>query len=236
MSESNVSRIERCHLRRRAGSWAFAERNRESIEAHWQRRRASNPGFFNGRVFVMEPPRLSGGVLEADLIETDFASFLFWKENGYPDAAARDGFGSALIRACGGEVLLGRQLPGHVNSGLLYMPGGFIDLSDVKQDGLIDIDGSIAREIGEEIGLGLQHFKRRSGYLVTQLGSQVSIAVELVSPLDAETLRKLLLQRIAQQKEPELADFAIFAKPPGAECSDVAAFSRLAVSAVLEGQ
>lgn len=236
MSESRVSRIERCHLRRQEGNWAFADRNRKSIEAYWQHRSARNPGFFNGRVFVMEPPRLSGGLLEADLIETDFASFLFWKDNGYPDAAVRDGFGSALLRARGGEVLLGRQLPGHVNSGLLYMPGGFIDLSDVKHDGLIDIDGSIAREIGEEIGLDFEHFKRRSGYLVTQLGSQVSIAVELVSPLDAEALRKLLVERIAQQREPELADFAIFAKPPGAECSDVAAFSRLAVSAVLEEQ
>ncbi len=179
---------------------------------------------------------MSSGLLEADLIETDFASFLFWKDNGYPDAAVRDGFGSALIRGCGGEVLLGRQLPGRVNSGLLYMPGGFIDLSDVKDDGLIDIDGSIAREVGEEIGLDFDHFERRAGYLVTQLGRQVSIAVELVSPLKAEALRALLLERIARQSNPELADFAIFAKPPSADRSDVAAFSRLAVSAVLEVQ
>ncbi len=184
----------------------------------------------------MEPPRVSSGLLEADLIETDFASFLFWKDNGYPDASVRDGFGSALIRACGGEVLLGRQLPGQVNSGRLYMPGGFIDRSDVGDDGLIDIDGSIAREVGEETGLGFEHFERRAGYLVTQLDCQISIAVELISPLEAESLRALLLERISQQSDPELADFAIFAEPPGEEDSDVAAFSRLAVAAVLQGQ
>ncbi len=235
LSDAVVLRIERCRLRLSGKSWAFALGNRPQIEAHWQKRRACNPGFFNGKIYVMEPPRISGGLLTANFIETDFASFLYWKDNGYRDTSVRDGFGSALIRSRGGEVLLGRQLPGHVNAGLLYMPGGFIDQRDVRDDGLVDIDGSIAREVGEEIGLGFEHFLRQPGYLVTQIGCQISIAVELISPLPAQSLREMLLERIAQQNDPELSDFAIYAEPPSAEDTDVAAFSRHAVAAVLKG-
>lgn len=183
----------------------------------------------------MEPPTIEDARLTADLIETDFASFLYWKDTDYPEAGVRDGFGSALIRARNGEVLLGRQQLGNVNAGLLYMPGGFIDPRDVRCDGGVDIDRSVAREFKEETGLSVAAFNRRGGYLVTEAGAQVSIAVELVSDLEAKELRAVLVSQIARQNEPELSDFVVYDRPPGAHEADVAAFSRVALEGVFSG-
>ncbi|MCH9808736.1 MAG: NUDIX domain-containing protein [Alphaproteobacteria bacterium] len=173
--------------------------------------------------------------MTAELIETDFSSFLFWKDTSYPEAGVRDGFGSAMIRSREGHVLLARQLAGHLNSGLLYLPGGFIDLNDVCGDGRVDIDASIMRELAEETGLGASSFVRRPGYLLTRVGVQVSIAVEFRSELDALELRHLLCSQLRAQGDPELADFVIFDRPPEPSQTDVVAFSRHAIEAVFSG-
>ncbi|MCH9809542.1 MAG: NUDIX domain-containing protein [Alphaproteobacteria bacterium] len=233
--QGQVQRISACQLRLLGRAWAFADERRDDIEAHWQTRLKENPKFFNGRVLVMEPPRIERGVLSADMLETDFASFLFWKENGCPNAGLCDGTGSALIRSCEGHVLLARQREGHLNSGLLTLPGGFIDLNDVRDDGRVDIDASIARELLEETGVSVGHFSRRPGYLLTCVGVQISIVVEFRSELRAVELRKLLCDRISEQADPELGDFVVFEQPPLENQSDVVALSRDVVGAVLMG-
>ena len=82
-------------------------------------------------------------------------------------AGVWDAFGSGVVRAAGGEVLLGEQNPGNVNAGCSYPPSGFIDDRDVDQEHAINIDASVSREIYEEIGVDLAHFRRQPGYWVT---------------------------------------------------------------------
>lgn len=230
-----VQRVSTCDLRLSPRPWQFAQTHSVEIEKHWQKRSLANPNFFNGRVLIMGEVAILGGVLRADLFETSFASFLYWKDGGYPDRSVRDGFGSALIRSSEGHVLLARQLPGHLNSGLLYMPGGFIDLNDVGIGGKVDIDASIARELREETGLEAGSFERRPGYLITQVGLQVSIAVEFRSVLPADQLQSLLLQQVSQQGDRELEEFVVFDHPPQQDEAEVVAFSRHAIEAVLAG-
>lgn len=234
MSEALVQRVRDCRLRLTGAPWGFAQENAVEIARHWSRRLADNPSFFNGRVLVLERYDLRGGVLDARFMETDFANFLYWKDMGYPRAGAIDGFGSALIRACGGEVLLARQTAGHLNAGLTYMPGGFIDPRDVLADGTVDIDASVVRELVEETGLSAAHFDRPPGYLVTILPFQVSIAVEFVSRLAADELRQLLVSELGRQSDPELEDFVIFRRAPAMEEGNVAEFSLHALAAVFE--
>lgn len=233
MRNGEVHRVHECRLRLSLNRWRFAEEHAKQIAEHWHDRTVENPAFFNGRVLVMEAFRLSGHVLEACFMETDFANFLYWKDQGFPEAGAIDAFGSALIRARGGEVLLARQLAGNINGGLVYMPGGFIDPRDVTADGAVDIDRSVARELEEETGHPAGAFQRSPGYVVTVMPSQVSIGVEFVSELEANELRESLLRGIAAQADPELVDFIIYAKPPSPEDEEVAAFSRHALSVVL---
>lgn len=231
-----VLRISECRLRLGDGLWKFSAERAGEIAAHWQRRQAESPALFDGRVLMMRPPTISEHVLSAELVGVDFKSYLYWRDNGFPEADLFDGFGSALIRSAEGHVLLGRQRGGNINAGLAYLPGGFIDGRDVRSDGAVDIAASIAREVAEETGLGADSFTRVPGYIITVCGAQVSIAVEYRSALPAEELRKLILSGIGTQDEPELDDVVIVTGTAAAETENLAEYVRVLLPAVFSAQ
>lgn len=198
--------VEGCDLRVRPGRWAYAEQHGDDIDAHWQRRRAESPMLFNGVIHLLTRCVIVGGRLGADFVRTDFKSFLLWRETGHPEAGVRDCFGSALILSRDGQVLLGRQRAGQVNSGLLYPPSGFIDPADIGGDGVIDIAANVAREVGEETGLDPAALTWDEGFLVAFSGAQVAIARTARSKRDACSLREQVLAYLAGEEKPELVD------------------------------
>ena len=135
-------------MRSQVGSafWPFAEANKSAIEAHWAKVIQINPRYFNGVVHLVEDMHFDNGVLDASLLKTDFKSYLFWRDQGFPEAGVLDGFGSALIRSSDGHMMLGRQRAGNVNAGLAYPPAGFIDERTSKRtDRLISPAASRAK-------------------------------------------------------------------------------------------
>lgn len=208
-TSDRVSRAETCSLTAGRARWPFAEAEAAAIDAHWARRSAENPGFFNGVIHLLRHHTFENGVFKGELVRTDFKSYLYWREMGFPDASVRDAFGSALIRSAEGHVLLGRQREGNINSGLTYLPGGFIDARDVGVDGSIDIAASVLREVEEETGLPAGGLIRRPGFHVTVTSPLISIAVELVSIAPAEVLRTAMLAHMAADPESELTDAVI---------------------------
>lgn len=206
MDGTSVCRVRKCELQLTRRVWAFAEDHAAEIADHWRRRQSESPGLFDGRVLMMLEPMIGDEVFRAELLATDFKAYLYWRESGFPDAGIFDGFGSALIRSVEGHVLLGRQRGGNINSGLAYLPGGFIDKRDVRDDGRVDIAASIARELAEETGLDADEFKRMPGYFITRFRSQISIAQEYRSALTSQALRAKMLAAIARQEDPELED------------------------------
>jgi 8-oxo-dGTP pyrophosphatase MutT (NUDIX family) len=105
---------------------------------------------------------------------------------------------------------MGQQGPGQLNSGRVYPPGGLIDGDDVR-DGAVDIDASIARELGEETGLSVAELQRVPGYLLVFTGLKIAIAIEWRSALPAAALRERILGFVRSQAEPELADIVTVA-------------------------
>ena len=97
-------------------------------------------------------PVFTGDRLRASYFETDFASFLAWRDWGFPDRDVFNGFGMGALRCSDGAFLLGEMADHTANAGRIYFPAGTPDLDDVKL-GAVDIAGSIAREIEEETGL-----------------------------------------------------------------------------------
>ena len=230
MNRGEVLRVARCRLRAREGAWEYETTHADAIARYWDDRYRDNGNYFNGRVHVVEgQPIISDDCLVATLIEVSFASFVHWKDHGYPPANALDGFGSALIRSQDCKVVLARQSANNLNAGLVYMPGGFIDRRDVADDGSIDIDASIERELLEETGLSFKDFARRTGFVVTRLGHQLSIAIELRSELAGELLRGRLLAYAAQHSDGELADFVVVAEREELDRPDIVPFTRSAV-------
>jgi 8-oxo-dGTP pyrophosphatase MutT (NUDIX family) len=207
---NHVLAVEGCRLRVGAAQWRFATENATAVDALWTRRSAENSRLFNGVIHLLEDGWRAGARYEGRLVRTDFKSYLYWREAGFPQAGARDAFGSALIRSAEGHIILGRQRQGYINAGLAYLPGGFIDPRDIGPDGVVDIDGSIARELGEETGLTVgEHLIAEPGYLLTFSGPLVSIARPFRSPLGSEALCRLVGDHIAADPEAELAALVV---------------------------
>lgn len=204
-----VHAIESCRLIAHECVWAYARDAAADIDAAWENARRANPNFFNGAVYLLDAVTFSGGQLDARLLRSDFKSYLYWRRAGFPQTGVRDGFGSALIRAADGAYLLGRQRAGNVNSGLAYLPGGFIDGRDVAADGRIDIAASIARELEEETGLTSADVEALPGFLVTDNGPHLSIAMTFQSPLASDALKAHIETHIASDAASELERMVI---------------------------
>lgn len=234
--EGTVERVAACRLLVGSRRWAWADERASAIDAHWARRLADNPAFFNGRIYVMAAggARIEDGVLHCELVATDFKSFLYWRDQGYPDAGVADCFGSAILRSKEGHVILGRQRAGHVNGGLAYFPGGFIDHRDVAADGSVDIAASIERELAEETGIEAGDTLVSPGFLVIRPRGMVSIAREFTSRLTSAALKAAILARIAQEEEPELAGVVVVASPADAEGLAMPPHTALAIRGLVE--
>ena len=204
MLPARVRFVQACDLAVSDGPWAFAIENAEAIDAHWQRRSAENPAYFNGRIYVLAQSTLYDGIFSGQLIAAEFKAFLYWKETGQTDTTVCDVFGSALIRSGDGAILLGRQRAGNLNAGLVYLPGGFIDPRDVDGEGRVDIRASVLREVEEETGLRARTLAVSDGFLITTVGQQVSIAVEMVASGDAKSLVAEMRHAADSSAEPEL--------------------------------
>ncbi len=212
-----VLRLRTCRLAVTADAWPYAVTEAGAIDTHWQHRSRENPALFNGVIHMLRTATIEAGHFDGAFVRTNFKSYLYWREQGFPAAGIRDAFGSALLRSREGHVLLGRQGGGNLNTGQAYLPGGFIDQRDVGADGTIDIDGSILRELHEETALQPAELKVRPGYIVTFSGPLLSIGVELQSCLDAATLRTRILSHIAHEKNAELTDILIVRSPADLE-------------------
>ena len=235
--KDGVEWVRDCRLRVVARHWTFALTHAAAIEAHWQARLKTHPANFNGVVHVMADDAtgagvVADGVFAAELIATDFKSFLYWKDQGYPAAGVRDIFGSAILRSREGHVLLGRQSAGNVNSGLAYLPGGFIDDRDSDAAGVVDIGASIVRELAEETGLGADDAAIVPGYRIVRCGVQVAMAREFRSTLGANALRARIVQHLRSEAEAELADIVIVGSMADVARENVPAYAALALSHV----
>lgn len=190
------------------GTWRYANDNRDAIADHWHRAAAANPNYFNGDIYLIDAFALDAEsrTAEARLLKTDFRSYLFWRERGFPFAGVLDGFGSGLITSSDGAIILGRQQPGNVNSGLAYLPGGFIDGRDVTADGRVDIVASVAREIAEETGLQAADLERKEEFFLVMGGAHIAIAVPYLSRLPAMLITSLVADHIARDSHPELSE------------------------------
>lgn len=234
-SLKDVRRVSRCDLRVGPSAWPFAAENASAIDAHWERRRRANPLFFNGAIHLLESYTIADEVFSGRLLRTDFKSQLYWRDTGFPEAGVFDAFGSALIRSCEGHVLLGRQREGHVNSGLVYLPGGFIDARDVRADGTIAIDESIAREVAEETGLRGEDIERLAGYTLTFAGPLISIAAEFRSALPADVLSRRVLDFIAQDAQSELVGVVIVRSVRDMEGLAMPEYARILLPRIMAG-
>src|SRR5437763_16923753 len=62
--------------------WRFAAERRAEIDAHFARLRSQTPALWNGRILLLHDHAIAGAVLRGAFLETDFASYIAWRDWG----------------------------------------------------------------------------------------------------------------------------------------------------------
>lgn len=225
--------ISNAELRLVPGHWSFAVERQTDIARHWQKAVADNPALWNGRVLMAREPRWDGDVLRAQMVETDFAAFLAWRDWEYPDRSVFNIFGSTLILSREGAVILGRMAADTASAGVYDMPGGALDLSDVRAGGEVDIFASAARELEEETGLTVAEGVHERDFAVID-GQLISVNRVMRFDFLAKELVATIKQRLATMRVAEFDDIIAIEHTRELQDLQVKSYSRHSVTRILD--
>jgi 8-oxo-dGTP pyrophosphatase MutT (NUDIX family) len=189
-------------------SWPFADERRSEIDTHFAGCCAGSPQIWNGRVVLMRGHRITDRSLTGTCFETDFASFLAWRDWGFPDGTVTNCFAMGALRSADGAFLLGVMGAHTANAGRIYFPAGTPDPSDIA-GGYLDLAGSVARELGEETGLTAADYAADARWHAVPAGPRLAMIKVLAASVPAVELQCRIRGHIARETTPELADIRI---------------------------
>ncbi len=204
MTAPVIHRITTLDLPVESWSWPFATARRAEIDAHFAELQREKPQMWNGRVLLGRHPVFAGDRLTAGYFETDFASFLAWRDWGFPDKDVFNGFGMGALRCADGAFAMGVMGDHTANAGRIYFPSGTPDLDDVR-NGALDIAGSVERELEEETGLVPGEFVSEADWHCVYTGPALAMIRILHVDASGEALRARIEANLALQQSPELS-------------------------------
>jgi 8-oxo-dGTP pyrophosphatase MutT (NUDIX family) len=204
MNDIPIIPVTRFDLRLEPAPWRFADERRAEIDAHFAKLRIERPELWNGRVLLMTRGEIADGVLTGAYLETDFASFIAWRDWGFPDETIRNCFAMAALRSSDDAFVLAIMGSHTATAGQIYFAAGTPDRNDIVGE-TVDLERGVMRELTEETGLSLTDVEPQDGWYVTPLGQRLALMKIVQAHEDAEALRERILAFIASESEPELA-------------------------------
>jgi len=208
-----VVRIARVEARAAPLDWRWASDNREAIDANWAQKTAAKPRMYNGRVLLLQDLALSDGLCRATYFETDFKSFLGWRDLGYPDPTIGNGYAMGALQGSDGAFVCGVMGRHTANDGRIYFPSGTPDLSDLQPDGSVDLATSVTRELAEETALPEEVYDIADEWILVRTGLAAAFMRPILCREPAEAVADRIRAAIAAQEEPELSDAAVIRGP-----------------------
>src|SRR5712691_6290882 len=199
-----IHRVTELDLQVAPRTWPFAETRRAEISAHFAAQQRARSHLWNGRVLIGTAPVFAGERLSASYFEVDFASFLAWRDWGFPDKDVFNGFGMGALRCSDGAFVLGEMSQHTANGGRIYFPSGTPDLSDVSS-GAVDMPGSVGREVEEETGLTSKDYRPGAHWDCVVSGSAIAMIQILDVDGSGEALQARIEANLARQSQPEFA-------------------------------
>lgn len=204
MTSPIIHRVTTLDLAVRPISWPFAEERRAEIAAHFAEKQRERPKIWNGRILLGRDPVFSDGHFAATYSEVDFASFLAWRDWGFPDPAVFNGFGMGALQASDGAFVMGEMAPHTANAGRIYFPSGTPDPGDVRE-GTLDISGSVVRELEEETGLTADDYRAEADWHCVVSGRAIAMIQVLNLDMPGDVARARIEANLAREAEPELS-------------------------------
>jgi 8-oxo-dGTP pyrophosphatase MutT (NUDIX family) len=212
-ADIRVVAVERLDLRFEQQPWPWAEANRAFIGRNFEEQREKRPALWNGRVLLLHRFAIEAGVFRGAYLETDFASFLVWRDAGFPDPWVRNCFAAGALRAADGAFLLGRMARHTANAGKVYFPAGTPDPGDVRADGTVDLMGSVLHELQEETGLLANEVSPGPHWHAVLSGVRIGLMRPLRVNENSAKLAARIRAFIAHEKESELEDIIVVRGP-----------------------
>lgn len=199
-----IHRVTALDLPVRPWPWRFAEQRHADIGAHFAAQQRQKPEIWNGRVLLGRHPQFAGERFSAEYFETDFASFLAWRDWGFPDSGVFNGFGMGALQSADGAFIMGEMGQHTANAGRIYFPSGTPDLDDISNSA-VDIEASVAREVEEETGLTSDDYRAGDHWDCVFTGPSVAMIKTLYVDMPGEALRQRIEANLSEQSRPELA-------------------------------
>jgi hypothetical protein len=200
--------LERAEIKVEPWEWEFAVNRRAEIDRHFAARRQRQPALWNGRVLLLKNYQIDNRILRGSSFETDFASFMAWRDWEFPDRSVFNVFAMAAVRAADGGYLLG-EMAGHTASaGQLYFPCGTPDPDDVAA-GMLDLEGSAGRELFEETGIDIATLTVRPEWSLVREQNFIALIKQAAFAGDARELRQRVMCHLGLGPQPEFSDIRI---------------------------
>lgn len=204
-----VTAIDRVEIAVEPWVWEFATARREEIDRHFAALRRERPSLWNGRVLMLNRYTIRDRALYGACFETDYASFLAWREGGFPDSTVANVFAAAALRAADGAYLVGEMAPSTAGAGQLCFPCGTPDPDDIGPGAMLDVAGSLRRELFEETGLDIASLDTDPGWSLVRDRGFFALLKRLTARHPAEALREQIMKYLANDPQPEFCDIRI---------------------------
>jgi len=200
--------LERVEIAVAPWRWEFAHARANDIARHFAARQRERPALWNGRVLLLHRFVVENGVLRGSSFETDYASFLAWRDWGCPDAGVFNVFAAAALQAADGAYLVGRMAPFTSIAGQWLFPCGTPDPEDISE-GMLDLAGSARRELFEETGLDIETMRAEAGWTLVRDSGFVALIKRVTASESAEDLRARIVRHLASDAQPEFSEIRI---------------------------
>jgi 8-oxo-dGTP pyrophosphatase MutT (NUDIX family) len=204
-----IFEIDRVEIAVEPWSWQFALAHRDEIDRHFACFQRKRSGVWNGRVLLLNRYAIRDGVLRGACFETDYANLCAWRDWNFPDPGVYNFFAAAALRAADGAYLVGEMAPSTAAAAQLYFPCGTPDPEDIGAGGLLDLAGSLARELREETGIDVATLDAAPGWCLVRDGGYLAVMKRLTAHQSAEELRAAIMRHLASESQPELSDIRV---------------------------
>jgi 8-oxo-dGTP pyrophosphatase MutT (NUDIX family) len=211
MTDIDIVPVQRLDFHVSPLPWPFAAHRRTEIEDYFTHLRDGKLKLWNGRVLLLRDFEISNATLQGTLFETDYASFIAWRDWGFPDRDVRACFAMGALLSCDGAFLLGVMNAHTAGAGGIYFPAGMPDPRDIVF-GRVDFDRNVRREIAEETGLSVDG-TTADPWMVVLAEQSVALIKVFRFRKSAAEMRASVLDHLKGEDLPELSDVHIVRDP-----------------------
>ena len=205
--------IDRAEIAAEPWSWAFARDRRPDIDRYFADLKRRRSGVWNGRVLLLHRYAMAGRALNGGCFETDYSSFITWRDEEFPDPAVYNFFAAAALRSADGAYLLGEMASYTAGAGRTYFCCGTPEPADIAAGGRIDLDANLGRELLEETGIAIMELDAEPGWTIVRDRCFLGFMKLLTAREDADALRARIGRHLAADPQPELAGMRIVRGP-----------------------